>query len=58
MATKNEHEHIGSTFDDFLAEDGLLSEVEGVALKRVIFFQLSTQATPPNEPILKASSGA
>ena len=33
-------QHIGSDFDDFLAEEGLLSEVEAVAVKRVIAHQL------------------
>ncbi len=32
--------HIGSNFDDFLDEEGLLAEVEAVATKRVIAFQL------------------
>lgn len=33
--------HIGSDFDEFLAEEGLLGEVEGVAVKRVIAYQLT-----------------
>jgi len=32
--------HIGSNFDDFLEEEGLLAEVEAVAAKRVIAFQI------------------
>jgi antitoxin HicB len=32
--------HIGSKFDNFLDEEGLLAEVEAVAAKRVIAFQL------------------
>ena len=32
--------HIGSDFDAFLAEEGILSEVEIAAAKRVIAFQL------------------
>ncbi|OLV16265.1 helix-turn-helix domain-containing protein [Deinococcus marmoris] len=46
MTTANKHignKHSGSSFDDFLAEDGLLAEVEGVALKRVIAFQLEQE---------------
>lgn len=34
-------QHIGSDFDDFLAEDDLLAEVEAVALKRVLAFQIA-----------------
>lgn len=33
-------EHIGSDFDDFLAEEGLLADAEAVAIKRVIAFQI------------------
>jgi antitoxin HicB len=41
MTTENNH--VGSTLDDFLAEDGLLAEVEAVALKRMIAFQLEEE---------------
>ena len=39
----NDSDRIGSSFDDFLAEDGLLEEVSATAFKRVIAWQL-TQA--------------
>jgi len=32
--------HIGSSFDDFLEEEGVLAEVESIAIKRVLAFQL------------------
>ena len=32
--------HIGSDFDDFLGEEGLLSAIEALAVKRVIAFQI------------------
>ncbi len=32
--------HIGSRFDDFLEEEGVLAEAEAIAVKRVIAFQL------------------
>ena len=35
--------HIGSRFDDFLAEEGLLAEVDAVAQQRVIVFQLEQE---------------
>lgn len=35
------NEHMGSDFDDFLAEQGLLEEVSATALKRVITWQLA-----------------
>jgi DNA-binding Xre family transcriptional regulator len=33
-------QHIGSNFDDFLAEEGFLAEAEAVAIKRVIAYQI------------------
>ena len=32
--------HIGSNFDDFLAEEGLLEEAEAIAVKRVLAYQI------------------
>ncbi|AIZ46616.1 Fis family transcriptional regulator [Deinococcus radiopugnans] len=43
MSNEPVNKHIGSSFDDFLAEDGLLADVEAVALKRVIAFQLEQE---------------
>ena len=37
--TKNPH--IGSSFDDFLEEEGIRAEAEAAALKRVIAWQIS-----------------
>ena len=34
-------EHLGSDFDDFLEEEGLLAEVEAVAVKRVVAYQVA-----------------
>ena len=34
------NKYIGSNFDDFLEEEGLLAEAEAVAIKRVIAFQI------------------
>ncbi len=36
-----DNKHLGSNFDDFLEEEGILAEVEAVAIKRVIAFQLA-----------------
>ncbi len=33
--------HIGSDFDDFLSEEGLLEEAEAIAVKRVLAYQIS-----------------
>lgn len=33
--------HLGSTLDDFLAEEGRLAEAEAVATKRVLAFQIA-----------------
>jgi plasmid maintenance system antidote protein VapI len=32
--------HLGSNFDDFLAEEGLLEEAEAIAVKRVLAYQV------------------
>ena len=32
--------YIGSSFDDFLEEEGVLAEAEAIAVKRVLAFQL------------------
>jgi predicted XRE-type DNA-binding protein len=34
-------QHLGSSLDDFLAEEGRLAEAESVAAKRVLAFQIS-----------------
>ncbi len=34
------NKHIGSNFDDFLAEDNLLEEATAIAVKRVIAWQI------------------
>ncbi|WP_027796480.1 XRE family transcriptional regulator [Paraburkholderia acidipaludis] len=39
MASK----HIGSSFDDFLAEEGRLEEATATAMKRVIAWQISRE---------------
>jgi len=35
------NKHKGSNFNDFLEEEGLLGEVEAIAVKRVIAYQIS-----------------
>jgi len=40
MTTPLSAVHIGSDFDDFLSDEGLLAETEAVAVKRVIAWQL------------------
>jgi DNA-binding Xre family transcriptional regulator len=34
------HKNIGDSFDDFLKDEGLLDEVEHIAFKRVVAYQL------------------
>ena len=41
-------QHIGSNFDDFLAEEGILAEVEAVAVKRVIAYEIEQLMTAQN----------
>lgn len=37
------NKHIGSSFDDFLAEEGLLEEIAAAAIKRVVAWQISQE---------------
>ena len=41
MKSKKKNPHLGSDFDDFLAEEGMLADVESVAIKRVVAFQIA-----------------
>jgi antitoxin HicB len=40
--------YIGSEFDDFLTEEGLLEEAEAVAVKRVLAFQIKEMMEAQN----------
>ena len=40
MKVTGMNKHIGSDFDDFLEEEGLLAEVEATAFKRVLVYQV------------------
>ncbi len=37
------NKHIGTSFDDFLQEEGLLAEAEATAVKRIIAHQIETE---------------
>lgn len=37
------NKHIGSNFDDFLQDEGLLVEAEATAIKRVLAFQIQQE---------------
>lgn len=39
--TKKKNPHLGSKFDNFLAEDGLLEDVTATAMKRVLAWQIA-----------------
>lgn len=38
-----EGKHIGSSFDSFLQEEGLIAETEATALKRVLAYQIKQE---------------
>ncbi len=40
--------HIGSNFDDFLSDEGLLEEAEAVAVKRVLALQIKEMMEAQN----------
>nr|MDA3823976.1 helix-turn-helix transcriptional regulator [Bacteroidales bacterium] len=37
------NKHVGSDFDDFLQEEGLLAQAEATAIKRVLAFQIQKE---------------
>lgn len=37
------NKHIGSNFDDFLRDEGILAEAQATAVKRVIAFQIEKE---------------
>lgn len=41
MKAKKKNPHLGSNFDDFLAQEGVLADVESVAIKRVVAYQIA-----------------
>ena len=41
MMNNFNNEHVGSSFDDFLQEEGLLEEATAVAIKRVLAWQIA-----------------
>ena len=50
------NQHIGSDFDDFLEEEGLLAEAEAGAIKRVIAYQV--EALMKSEHLTKTEMAA
>jgi len=42
------NKHIGSSFDDFLAEEGILAETGTIAVKRVIAYQVERMMAEQN----------
>jgi DNA-binding Xre family transcriptional regulator len=40
MKNGAKNKHIGSDFDDFLREEGMLEEIEAAALKKIVAWQL------------------
>jgi len=53
MSSRKEIDHSGSSFDSFLAEEGLLDDAEVVAVKRVLAWQL--QKAMEREQVTKKS---
>jgi len=42
------NKHIGSSFDDFLQDEGLLAEAEAIAVKRVLAHQIEKEMAERN----------
>lgn len=45
---KTNNKHIGSSFNDFLKEDGIYEETSSVAIKRVIAYQIEQEMKAQN----------
>ena len=46
-----ENKHIGSSFDDFLAEEGRLEQATATAMKRIIAWQIARKARRGRAPV-------
>lgn len=44
----NKNKHIGSNFDEFLQNEGLLAEAEATAIKRVLAYQIEKEMSDRN----------
>ena len=44
----NKNKHIGSSFDEFLQDEGLLAEAEASAVKRVLAYQIEKEMSDRN----------
>ena len=42
------NEHLGSNFDDFLEEEGLIADTEAAAIKKVIAYQIEMEMKHAN----------
>lgn len=53
------NKHIGSSFDDFLEEEGILAETNSVAIKRVVAWQIQQKnITDSSQPVRQAKISA
>jgi hypothetical protein len=53
------NKHIGSSFDDFLEEEGILAEANAVAIKRVVAWQIQQKnITDSSRPLRQAKISA
>lgn len=48
MKRKKRNPHVGTDFDDFLAQEGILADVESVAIKRVVAYQIAQMIEQQN----------
>jgi len=44
----NKNKHIGSSFDEFLQDEGILAEAEASAVKRVLAYQIEKEMSDRN----------
>jgi antitoxin HicB len=51
------NKHIGTDFDDFLREEGILDDAEAVAIKHVIAFQIAREMERAESPSRNLRAG-
>ena len=53
------NKHIGSSFDDFLEEEGTQAETNAIAIKRVVAWQIQQKGfTDSSQPVRQAKISA
>jgi antitoxin HicB len=58
MKTSKKRLHVGSSFDDFLKEEGIFEEVEAGALKKIAAYELELELKRRKRKLRKSSKAS